>query len=86
MSAGRKLDGAMSLEVAECIDVAARLLAAEPGRCSGHSRPLVLWPCTMASIARLAATGPDGTEQATPEGTGAKNLGPRMHTTDSQGI
>jgi hypothetical protein len=49
-------------------------------------RPLVRWPCTMASIAHLAATRLDGTGQATSEGTGAKNLGPRMHTTDSQGI
>ena len=56
--------------VAGCIDAAARFLAAQPGavermlsihrprgdgRCSA-CRPLVHWPCTMASIARVAAT------------------------------
>lgn len=56
----------------DCIDVAARFLAAQPGavqrtlkehrpRPDGRCRvcgPLVQWPCVMATIARAAASLP----------------------------
>jgi hypothetical protein len=60
---------------ANCIDAAAIFLAAQPGavertlrahrsRPDGYCRsclPLAHWPCTMASIARVAATRPRAT-------------------------